>query len=173
MLIQLAIILLVATSLTVTGLFYYRRRKDKDRLIELNCKFYISDEIDRHLDFYKEQTGVDISGILGNDFMQRNDYIIDYKRLVVRHKTVKMSIKDSMNIIEMPLIVLWQGFRKYIFLLDTGATSSLIHSKCTDRLDCIVCDDETASIYGLGGGGAADGYINTILYYNEGKPKTK
>ena len=173
MLIQLAIILLVATSLTVTGLFYYRRRKDKDRLIELNCKFYISDEIDRHLDFYKEQTGVDISGILGNDFMQKNDYIIDYERLVVRHKTVKMSIKDSMNILEMPLIVLWQGFRKYIFLLDTGATSSLIHSKCMDRLDCIVCDDETASIYGLGGGGAADGYINTVLYYNEGKPKTK
>lgn len=157
----------VATALIM--FLYESYRKKKDRLIELNCKLYLSENIDELLDFYKKQTGVDISGILGNDFMMRNSYIIDYENLVVKHKTVKMSIKDSMEILDMPLIVLWQNMRKYIFLLDTGSTESLIHSERTKSLKCDEYYDDTVSIRGFGGSGESAKYIRTSLYYNKTK----
>lgn len=166
--IQFIITVIAIATATATALFLYRRKKIKDSLIELKCKFCLSENTDELLDTYREQTGVHIDGILGNDFMVENGYVIDYENLIVRHRTVSISIKDSIDILELPLIVLYQGFRKYIFILDTGATASLIHSKHTDNgivyEDVHECDSE---IFGYGGHGESSRTIKTSLYYSK------
>lgn len=166
--IQFIITVVVLAAMSCVMLFLYRRRRIKDSLIELKCKFCLSENTDELLDTYKEQTGVHIDGILGNDFMVQNGYVIDYENLIVRHSTVSISIKDSMDILELPLIVLYQGFRKYIFILDTGATASLIHSKHTNGdmsyKDMDECDSE---IFGYGGRGESSRMITASLYYSK------
>lgn len=165
MAIQFIITALATIAITVSILYVYRKRKD--RFIELDCKFYISGNTDETLDSYKENLGVEISGILGNDFMVKNRYIIDYDTLVVRHRSVKISIKDSINILELPLVILWRGLRKYIFLLDTGATFSIVHSSCVQSLGEATKDNEEYVVRGYGGSGTTSEYVETKLYYAE------
>lgn len=167
-------VVIAAAFVAVIRVLYIIRKRKKDRLVKLNCEFCISEDTDTLLDTYRKQTGVDIDGILGNDFMTRNDYIIDYESLTVRHKSVKISIKDTMNILELPLIALWQKGRKYIFLLDTGATASLIHSEETESgMDYETIDEESV-LYGIGGSAKSSSMIKTSLnYYTDGKPKHK
>ena len=144
------------------------RKKEKDRLAELKCKFCISENTDILLDTYKNQTGVSVDGILGNDFMAQNEYIIDYKTMTVRHKSLKISIKESMTVLDLPLIILWQNGKNYIFLLDTGATDSLIHSRCVENgLNVKQSDNQTFDIYGYGGAGMSSKRIKVELYYKE------
>ena len=87
----------------------FNKNKDKDRSTELKCKFCISENTDELLDTFKNQTGVTIDGILGNDFMTQNGYVIDYKTMTVKHNSLKISIKDAMTVLDLPLIILWQN----------------------------------------------------------------
>ena len=169
----LVVITTLVVAATVASALALRIKRINDRLVELKCEFCLSDAFDEMLDNYKSQTGVEIDGILGNDFMVANDYIIDYESLVVRHKSVRISIKDTMNILELPLIVLWQNRRKFIFLLDTGATNSVIHTNTTkDKIE-YVATDETSVVYGVGGKVSSNSSIKSSLYYYiDGKPKS-
>lgn len=142
----------------------------KDRLVELKCKFFISDNSDIVLDSHKEHTGVQVDGILGNDFMVRHGYIIDYEDLQVKHKSVKISIKEVMDIVEIPLIVLYHNGEKYVFMLDTGAQNSLIHSRCLETMQYEDCD-EKMMIAGYGGSGMTNKSILTSLYYAKKRHK--
>ena len=149
---------------TIVSLF--NRKKDKDRSAELKCKFCISDNTDELLDTFKNQTGVTIDGILGNDFMTQNGYVIDYKTMTVRHNSLKISIKDAMTVLDLPLIILWQNGIKYIFMLDTGATASLIHSRCLENgLVFEKCDSYQSSLCGLGGIGVSSETVSVTLSY--------
>ena len=142
------------------------RKKEKDRSAELKCKFCISENTDVLLDTYKNQTGVSVDGILGNDFMARNGYIIDYKTMMVRHNSLKISIKDVMVILNNPLIILWQNGNKYTFLLDTGATASLMHSRCLENgLAYEKCDSIESVLCGLGGEGTSSETVSVTLFY--------
>lgn len=162
--------IVILAVVVATVLFLYWRKTIKDNLVELNCKFCISDNTDQLLDTYYEQTGVHIDGILGNDFLVKNDYIIDYKNLILKHNTKKISIKDAMDIVEIPLLVLYQGWRKYIFIVDTGATTSLIHSKHTnDMMKFVELENEEYELYGYGGHGESSRMISTSLYYSQKK----
>lgn len=164
--IQFIVTAIVMATLAVTDLLLHRNRKRKDSLIELNCIFYISDNTDTMLDEYKKQTGVTVDGILGNDFMTRHKYIINYEKMEVRHRSVRISIKDSMEIVEIPLIVLYQNSRKHIFMLDTGAQNSIIHSRCEkDGFEVCESDEDNFSICGIGGYGETTRNVKAKLYY--------
>ena len=164
--IQIIIGTVMAVAAAAVMFSLYKRKRNKDRLIELNCTFCLSDNIDELLDSYKRETNVNISGILGNDFMVRHGYIIDYDQMTVKHKSVRISIKDTMDILEIPLIVLYQNNTKYIFMLDTGAQNSAIHSKFIDMgLDIDKIENSNMEICGVGGSGSSDKMLTTRLYY--------
>ena len=143
----------------------HHRKKRKDSLVELNCEFCLSSNTDELLNTYYEQTGVYIDGLLGNDFMVSHKYIIDYEDLQIKHNSMKISIKDAIEILEIPIIVLWQGRKKLIFILDTGATASSIHSKHVGNGLDFEYIDEQAKIYGFGGSGESSTTIRTKLNY--------
>ena len=165
----MAIVTIIVFCFFVTTLafaLYKRHIRRKDRLVELKCRFFISKETDETLDAYTEQTGVKLDGILGNDFMASHDYIIDYERYTIKHKSVRISIKDAMEILELPLIVLWRGNTKHVFLLDTGANCSLIHSKYTKDLGEQTVDASDVMIRGYGGTNSSFKSIEASFYYN-------
>ena len=88
--------------------------------------------------------------------------------MTVRHKSLKISIKESMAVLDLPLIVLWQNGKRYIFILDTGATASLVHSKCIENgLVFKQKDDMESAIYGYGGSGSSSKTVTVALYYKE------
>ena len=57
-----------------------------------------------------------------------------------------------------------------MFIVDTGATTSLIHSKHLQNLKHEIVDEET-EIYGFGGQGLSSKVISTSLYYSKEKLK--
>ena len=167
--VQFITIVVILAIVAAVAQFLYHRKKLKDSLVELKCKFYLSDTTDELLNTYEKELGVELSGILGNDFMVDNDYIIDYESLQVRHKSVRISIKETMDILELPLIVLWQGMSKHTFLLDTGATTSLIGSRSLSRLKYNTVEGESIELQGFGGKGESSNAITTSLYYAKRK----
>lgn len=153
--------------------FLHHKRRIKDSIVRLNCRFCLSENSDELLDTYKRETNITIDGILGNDFMVDHDYIIDYENLVVKHKSVRISIKDSMDIVEIPLIILYQDVRKYIFMLDTGATASIIHSRCLKDGLIHNIEDEDCEIFGFGGKGSSSKAVSACFYYSKKRQNTK
>ena len=164
-------ITLIVIILIIVGviLYFNKKRKIKNSLVELKCNFYISENSDELLEQYKKETGVLVDGILGNDFLNKHNYIIDYNSLLIKHNSVKISIKESIDILQLPLIVLYQGSRKYIFMVDTGATDSMIHSKCLNHLDYTEHEYDVFEVCGFGGSGITSKMISSSLYYAKKK----
>jgi hypothetical protein len=52
---------------------------------EIKNKFIVND-LSSIVQNLKQETGVNITGILGNDFMQKNKYILDFNKLVAYNK---------------------------------------------------------------------------------------
>ncbi len=143
-------------------------KKNKIRYTGLDCEFNLSEGVDELLDNIKEQTSVTVDGIIGNDFMARTGYIVDYHAMALRHGPIKISIKDAMDIASLPLIVLWQNGKKYIFLIDTGATLSLLHSRCLENgLIAKQSENQECEIIGYGGSGTSSKMVIATLFYRE------
>lgn len=71
-----------------------------------------------------------------------------------------------MTVLDLPLIILWQNGIKYIFMLDTGATASLIHSRCLENgLVFEKCDNFQSSLCGFGGTGVSSETVSATLSY--------
>ena len=69
-------------------------------------------------------------------------------------KRVNMSFKESMDLVELPIITFYNNGKKLNFLLDTGANNSIInkpvikdldYKECTENLDTFGIDGEVKS----------------------------
>lgn len=84
------------------------------------------------------------------------------KRLIQRLKGVKlnaMSFRETMDLTGLPLVTLYQGDRKFNFLLDTGSTDSVIDSNILPKLTHEKTDYE-GTLTGL------DGIVNKVSACN-------
>lgn len=144
--------------------FVLQRRHDKR--IKLKCLF-LPTNLENVFEDLKQRTGVEIHGILGNDFLKRYKYIIDYKHNKVCHGLNSMSMKGWMDLVDVPGITLYQGENKFNFLLDTGANNSHISQKALSVLEYDT-KPLSSSIDVTGGyGSEAIGFvIRSIMYYH-------
>lgn len=80
-------------------------------------------------------------------------------------KVNKLSFRETLDLTGLPIITLYQGNKKFNFLLDTGATASNIHSEVLTNLKNKELDTEG---YTTGIGGQTDimNYVEVELEYD-------
>lgn len=79
-------------------------------------------------------------------------------------KRVNMSFKEAMDLVDLPVITFYNGGKKFNFLLDTGATFSVIDSNVLDNFSHKKLDDE-GTLYGMEGNRITVSYIRALLEY--------
>lgn len=125
----------------------------------------IPGDIDNVFESFNVGRGVDVVGLIGNDFLDKYGYVIDFNKHTIFHKWHGMSFKEAMTLIGIPFIVLWQNERKYIFIIDTGSNNSHISSRVLDTLEYDI--DESRKFVTIGGGGSinAKGIVKAKFRY--------
>lgn len=83
-----------------------------------------------------------------------------------RKNRVDMSFKESMELVDLPVITFYNNGNKFNFLLDTGATMSVIDSNVLDSLSYEKLDD-TGTIYGMEGNKIDVSYVRASLEYKD------
>lgn len=79
-------------------------------------------------------------------------------------KRVDMSFKEAMDLVDLPVITFYNDGNKFNFLLDTGATMSVIDSNVLNSLSHEKLDD-TGTVCGMEGNKVSVSYIRALLEY--------
>lgn len=79
-------------------------------------------------------------------------------------KRVNMSFKEAMDLVDLPVITFYNGGKKFNFLLDTGATLSVIDSNVLNNFSHKKLDDE-GTLCGMEGNRITVSYIRALLEY--------
>lgn len=78
--------------------------------------------------------------------------------------TNKMSFREAMDLVELPVVTFYQGKEKFNFLLDTGSTHSHISSEVVNKLKGTPTES-IDSIQGVGGEVTSNNAIKVSLEY--------
>ena len=79
-----------------------------------------------------------------------------------------ISFQSGFDLTSLPVITLYQGDKKFNFLLDTGSNNSIIDGNILDQIEHTVLNDKTA-LYGLEGISNVRSMCKIKLYYkNDG-----
>lgn len=81
-----------------------------------------------------------------------------------QRKRVDMSFKEAMDLVDLPVITFYNNGNKFNFLLDTGATMSVIDSNVLSNLSYKKLSD-TGTVYGMEGNSIEVSYIKASLEY--------
>lgn len=76
----------------------------------------------------------------------------------------KISFRESMDLVDLPVITFTVGDRKLNFLLDTGANYCIIDSNILDSIEHKTLEID-GTVYGIGGQEIEIGYVNIALKY--------
>lgn len=158
--ILLAIIAILFVAATIVVVY----KESKTKKIELDVNFVIG-SIDSVCENFKVGSNVNVAGILGTDFLNKYNYVIDFKRNRIWHNLHYISFSEAMELLRIPFIVLWQGGRKYIFIIDTGSTNSHISNEALNTLDFDLDTEKKFTTVGCGGGNSTSGMASAKLYY--------
>lgn len=79
-----------------------------------------------------------------------------------------ISFKESLDLTNLPIITFYVGKSKYNFLLDTGASLSVINKDIINVIEHSK-SKETSTIYGMEGNTVEAECVDICLYYNEHK----
>ena len=79
---------------------------------------------------------------------------------------VKMSIKESLDLVGLPIVTFYQGHNKFNFLLDTGANNSVINESALEYMEHNILDT-VGTLSGLDGKPIEVQYANIHLNYND------
>ena len=139
---------------------YVESKKD----VELDVDFVVG-SIDEVCENFKVGSKVNVSGILGSDFMKKYNYIIDFKKNRIWHNMTYISFNEAMELLRIPFIVLWQSGKKYIFIIDTGSSNSHISSEALNTLDFDMDMEKSFTTVGVGGDTKTSGLANVKLHY--------
>ena len=159
MILRISIVFLVMTGL---GVVIYS--KSKTKRIELDVELIPSD-IDNVFEDFRVRKRINISGLLGTDFLDKYGYVIDFKRNRIWHNLHYISFREAMELINIPCVVLCQGDKKYLFIVDTGSSMSHISSEALKTLDYELDTSMKFVTVGCGGGMDSQGLVKTKLYY--------
>lgn len=83
----------------------------------------------------------------------------------------KMSFKESLDLVGIPVVTLYQGNNKFNFLLDSGASNSCLNIKNLDLFEYEKCS-KGAEVYGMEGNAVKVNMVNINLYYKNNKFET-
>lgn len=81
-----------------------------------------------------------------------------------RNKRVNMSFKEAMDLVELPVVTFYNNGNKFNFLLDTGASLSVIDSNAISKMN-YKSSDIKGKIYGMEGNPKEVTYITAPLEY--------
>jgi predicted aspartyl protease len=81
-------------------------------------------------------------------------------------KKEKISFKEAMDLTEMPIITLYQGEKKFNFLLDTGSNNSIIDSNILDQIERKIIN-ERSSLFGMEGNVKEVSMCKIVLSYKD------
>lgn len=81
-----------------------------------------------------------------------------------QRKRVNISFKEAMDLVDLPVITFYNDNRKFNFLLDTGATMSVIDSNVLDIFTHKRLEDE-GTVFGMEGNRTTVSYVRASLYY--------
>lgn len=62
----------------------------------------------------------------------------------------EISFKQGFELTDLPLVTLYQGDKKFNFLLDTGSNNSVIDSNILDQIEHTICEKKS-NVYGMEG----------------------
>lgn len=79
-------------------------------------------------------------------------------------KRVNMSFKEAMDLVDLPVITFYNNGKKFNFLLDTGATLSVIDFNVLNNFSHEELDD-TGTICGMEGNKIDVSYVRALLEY--------
>ena len=77
-----------------------------------------------------------------------------------------MSIKESLDLVGLPIVTFYQGHNKFNFLLDTGANNSVINESALEYMEHNILDT-VGTLSGLDGKPIEVQYANIHLNYND------
>ena len=80
------------------------------------------------------------------------------------NKRVSISFKEALDLVDLPVITFYNDNKKFNFLLDTGATISVIDSNVLDRFTHTELD-YTGTLYGMEGNKQDVSYVRAQLDY--------
>lgn len=81
-------------------------------------------------------------------------------------KKEAISFKQGFDLTELPVITLYQGEKKFNFLLDTGSNNSIIDSNILDTIEHHPID-EKSNIFGMEGNSKVVSLCNITLSYKD------
>lgn len=158
------IVLLLILIVLVIGFGVIQFSKSKIKRIELDVELIPSD-LDNVFEDFKIRKRINISGLLGTDFLDKYGYVIDFKRNRIWHNIHYISFREAMELINIPCVVLCQGDKKYLFIVDSGSSMSHISSEALMTLDYELDTSKNFTTVGCGGGMNSQGLVKTKLYY--------
>lgn len=79
---------------------------------------------------------------------------------------INMSFKEAMDLVELPVVTFYNGDKKFNFLLDTGATISVINSNILDNFTHEKVES-TGILWGMEGNKINVSYIKASLIYKD------
>ncbi len=79
---------------------------------------------------------------------------------------MKMSIKESLDLVGLPIVTFYQGHNKFNFLLDTGANNSVINESALELMEHNILDVE-GTLSGLNGIPVKVQYADIHINYND------
>ena len=80
-------------------------------------------------------------------------------------KVNKISFRETMDLISLPIVSFKQGNKKLNFLLYTGASYSIINESVVSTIDHIKTE-EKGDMYGVEGNKVSCSYVNLFIEYN-------
>ena len=82
-------------------------------------------------------------------------------------KVIRMSFKESLDLVGLPIITFKHNNKKLNFIVDTGAATSAINKTIVEYLDTTSLKTETTIAYGVDGIGHAVESVGLVLEYKE------
>ena len=158
------IVLLIILICGLIGLGVAIYSKSKIKRIELDVELIPSD-IDNVFEDFRVRKKINISGLLGTDFLDKYGYVIDFKRNRIWHNLHYISFREAMELINIPCVVLCQDDKKYLFIVDSGSSMSHISSEALKTLDYELDTSKNFVTVGCGGGIDSQGLVKTKFYY--------
>ena len=77
-----------------------------------------------------------------------------------------MSFRQGFDLTELPIVTLYQGNKRYNFLLDTGSNDSIIDSNILKQMEYKKTDGQS-DLFGLGGSTTRVSICNITLSYKD------
>ena len=68
---------------------------------------------------------------------------------IIGNTVSSMSFQQAMDLLGLPVITLYQGGKKFNFILDTGSTHNIINKSVLPEMNYYICEDVKSNLSGI------------------------